>query len=80
MSIARCSFQICQRVSTPVLERILSREVILITPTRFSCERTKFTRPGDFLMFLVFCGTVIVVNNPLDAVSFHDSTFFAGGD
>lgn len=33
----------------------------------FSCERTKFTRPGDFLVFLVFCGAVIVVSNALDS-------------
>lgn len=27
------------------------------------CERTKFTRPGDFLVFLIFCGSVIVALN-----------------
>lgn len=33
-----------------------------------SCETTKFTRPGDFLVFVVFCGIVIVVSGDLESV------------
>jgi len=29
------------------------------------CERTKFARPGDFFVFLIFCGSVIVALNSL---------------
>lgn len=53
-------------------------ETILITLTRSSCERTKFTRPGDFLIFLVFCGVVILVSDALDTISLHSPDLSLG--
>lgn len=71
MPASKCS---CSQID------ISAWEAILITLTRSSCERTKFTRPGDFLIFLVFCGAVILVSTVLDTISFHSSEKISPGE